>query len=288
MTKNELSKRKDYERFKLEWMLDHGYTLKDLIGELKKLTDSVYTDYVFYYDPSCAFDDFENCGFGGKLYPSYDEWLKNETNLNEEENVSDEQVFVNKDMLEIELDKDTKLITAKNKFPYDKQIDVYLKRGGDYIDVARVNLEELFYEGSKPVYDNSKISLSAISADDMGNWCENYNINVSNRFDRYEERIEPKHLDNSFSIDIGDGIHLVALLSSYPYDKEVGIYLEKNNVFQDIVRICPSYDIDNNENVIYTNSYISIKVYSDENNEDFQDDFMFDYENEFKELKEAV
>ena len=44
-----------YERFKLEWMLDHGYTLKNLIEELEKqreespdLTlDSTFRDWEF-------------------------------------------------------------------------------------------------------------------------------------------------------------------------------------------------------------------------------------------------
>ena len=59
-----------YERFKLEWMLDHGYTLKNLIEELETqreecpdLTlDSIFRDWEF------------NFGFGSEIWPSFWEY----------------------------------------------------------------------------------------------------------------------------------------------------------------------------------------------------------------------
>ena len=37
--KNDNSPAAVYERFKLEWMLAHGYTLQDLVAELEKLRE---------------------------------------------------------------------------------------------------------------------------------------------------------------------------------------------------------------------------------------------------------
>ena len=60
-----------YERFKLEWMLDHGYTLKNLIEELEKqreecqdLTlDSIFRDWEFGF------------GFGSEIWPCFWEYF---------------------------------------------------------------------------------------------------------------------------------------------------------------------------------------------------------------------
>lgn len=63
-----------YEKFKLEWMLDHGYTLKNLIDELEKqreecpdLTlDSIFRDWEF------------NFGFGSEIWPCFWEFYHSE------------------------------------------------------------------------------------------------------------------------------------------------------------------------------------------------------------------
>ena len=70
-----------YEKFTLEWMLDHGYTLKDLIDELEKqreecpdLTlDSIFRDWEF------------NFGFGSEIWPCFWEFYHSEYEFRKEE-----------------------------------------------------------------------------------------------------------------------------------------------------------------------------------------------------------
>ena len=70
-----------YERFKLEWMLDHGYTLKNLIEELEKqreecpdLTlDSTFRDWEFGF------------GFGSDIWPCFWEYYHSEYEPKKEE-----------------------------------------------------------------------------------------------------------------------------------------------------------------------------------------------------------
>ena len=64
--------RKAYERFRLQWMLDHGRTLPELIGELQKLRDEG--------DPEMSlqalFRDWEfGYGFGSEIWPCFEEFL---------------------------------------------------------------------------------------------------------------------------------------------------------------------------------------------------------------------
>lgn len=63
---------KEYEKFKLQWMLDHGHTLEELIHELEKLREEC--------DPSeslqSIFADWEyGYGFGSEIWPCYKEFL---------------------------------------------------------------------------------------------------------------------------------------------------------------------------------------------------------------------
>ena len=64
---------KEYERFKLRWMFDHGFTLKNLIQELDKLREesdpdesleSIFSDWEFGY------------GFGSEIWPCFQEYLE--------------------------------------------------------------------------------------------------------------------------------------------------------------------------------------------------------------------
>ena len=60
-----------YEIFKLQWMLDHGYTLSDLIHELQLLQNENQDDSI-----KTLFDDWEyGYGFGSEIWPCYEEWL---------------------------------------------------------------------------------------------------------------------------------------------------------------------------------------------------------------------
>lgn len=61
-----------YERFKLQWMLEHGYTLIDLIHELEMLRcesgpeislESIFQDWEFGY------------GFQSEIWPCFDEYM---------------------------------------------------------------------------------------------------------------------------------------------------------------------------------------------------------------------
>lgn len=62
---------KKYEIFKLQWMLDHGYTLSDLIHELQLLQNKSQDDSI-----KTLFDDWEyGYGFGSEIWPCYEEWL---------------------------------------------------------------------------------------------------------------------------------------------------------------------------------------------------------------------
>ena len=64
---------KEYERFKLRWMLDHGFTLKDLIQELDKLREESDPDESL----ESIFADWEfNCGFGSEIWPCFQEYLE--------------------------------------------------------------------------------------------------------------------------------------------------------------------------------------------------------------------
>lgn len=70
---DEKASHKKYERFKLQWMLDHGYTLKDLLSELEELRQES--------DPGTSlesiFDDWEfGYGFGSEIWPCFDEYME--------------------------------------------------------------------------------------------------------------------------------------------------------------------------------------------------------------------
>ena len=78
--------RERYELFKLQWMLSHGYTLKDLFTSLESYLDG---DLVDSYDLTTLLDMGEReCGFAGSsIYPCFEEWL-----VNEGQEVWDEEV----------------------------------------------------------------------------------------------------------------------------------------------------------------------------------------------------
>lgn len=62
-----------YEKYKLDWMLSHGYTLKDLVSELSY--------YIEESNEDCAtvFDVWESdYGFNGEIWVCYEEFLDNE------------------------------------------------------------------------------------------------------------------------------------------------------------------------------------------------------------------
>lgn len=63
-----------YEKYRLRWMIDHGYTLVDLIKEMDKMQEG-WPDAAM----SQMFDEWEFCyGFGSEIWVCYDEFMENE------------------------------------------------------------------------------------------------------------------------------------------------------------------------------------------------------------------
>lgn len=71
-------KYKKYEKFKLQWMLDHGYTLSDLVEHLDMMIHEDHAEETGIRTslPS-LFEDWEfGVGFtGGAVWPCFEEWL---------------------------------------------------------------------------------------------------------------------------------------------------------------------------------------------------------------------
>ena len=71
-TKERCSLVKRYDRFKLQWMIDHGHTLEELIYELGTFVEE--SDGAVSVKE--AFEEWElNIGFGSEIWPCFDEWL---------------------------------------------------------------------------------------------------------------------------------------------------------------------------------------------------------------------
>lgn len=69
-----------YERYQLQWMIEHGYSLEDLFSRMDEIVEESYhsTDRPL---PSWAYEDFEEIGFkGAEIWPCQDEWEDNDEN----------------------------------------------------------------------------------------------------------------------------------------------------------------------------------------------------------------
>lgn len=63
-----------YEKYKLQWMMDHGYTLTDLIKELDICQEECDDHTV-----SQLFDNWEfGYGFGSEIWVCYNEFMETE------------------------------------------------------------------------------------------------------------------------------------------------------------------------------------------------------------------
>ena len=73
-----MSRRKRaYEAYKLDWMIQHGYTLADLIKELKSCVEEVDEDE--FIDLNTIFEGWEyDYGFHSEIWACYDEFCENE------------------------------------------------------------------------------------------------------------------------------------------------------------------------------------------------------------------
>ena len=68
----------DYERYQLEWMIDHGYSIGDLLENLIEHYCANQEDMTI----GDAFDDwFDNVGFNGEIWACEDEWDDNENSV---------------------------------------------------------------------------------------------------------------------------------------------------------------------------------------------------------------
>lgn len=65
--------RAEYEKFKLQWMLDHGHTLESLVSSLAASLEDSEEPLVETYNTW-----EREVGFGGEIYPCFEEWLDNE------------------------------------------------------------------------------------------------------------------------------------------------------------------------------------------------------------------
>lgn len=72
---------KGYEKYQLEWMIEHGYSLEDLMDKIAEIINEELTigvnAHVFIDE---AFDILENeQGFNGEIWACEDEWKDNES-----------------------------------------------------------------------------------------------------------------------------------------------------------------------------------------------------------------
>ena len=91
---NYIKLKQEYETFKLKWMINHGYTLYDLMESLERYTrDEIER---FFQRKEKHFDELDinittifpkwelECGFNGSVYPCFEEWLENDRECEQE------------------------------------------------------------------------------------------------------------------------------------------------------------------------------------------------------------
>ena len=71
--------RQAYEQFRLQWMIDHGYSLEDLIRNLESMIEEDQNESGVRTSLLSLFQDWEfGIGFDGAIWPCYQEFLENE------------------------------------------------------------------------------------------------------------------------------------------------------------------------------------------------------------------
>ena len=78
-------------------------------------------------------------------------------------------------------------------------------------------------------------------------------------------------ITQKIDVDINERFKLVCELGVRPYEKELNVYVEDKVAcdYQDIARISPEYDLDDDCNVTYEEGMISLKIFADKDKEDF-------------------
>lgn len=77
-TENSLARdpKKAYEIFQLQWMLDHGYSIRDLIDQLEVMAEEDENKSGVRTDLQSLLQDWEyGFGFDGSIWPCYQEFL---------------------------------------------------------------------------------------------------------------------------------------------------------------------------------------------------------------------
>lgn len=68
-----------YEIFRLQWMIDHGFTIPDLILHLESMLEEDMDGADIRTNLLSLFADWEfGIGFHGAIWPCYQEFLENE------------------------------------------------------------------------------------------------------------------------------------------------------------------------------------------------------------------
>lgn len=83
-------------------------------------------------------------------------------------------------------------------------------------------------------------------------------------------------------VEVKDGVFLVVEQSLEPFNKEVGIYLKSNGTFQDIALVSPDYEVDENANVHYSDNELLVRIWGDENSDDYTKTANIPFREEFK------
>lgn len=136
---NKQSLKKEYENFKLQWMIDHGKTIEDLI----KITSSIEGDI------DEKLNNFElEIGFDGEIYPSFEEWCQNDRNTDLKQDIR------------IPLSDNLTLIASNNVTPFNKEINIYLENNQNFQDIVTVSPTYTIYPSTNNVhYDKDTISV---------------------------------------------------------------------------------------------------------------------------------
>lgn len=65
-------KTKAYHKYQLHWMMDRGYSIKDLMEEISKYQDN-FDDDIDVFDAFAAWE--QDVGFSGELWVCFDEFI---------------------------------------------------------------------------------------------------------------------------------------------------------------------------------------------------------------------
>lgn len=155
---NQETLEKKYEKFKLQWMIDHDKTIKDLI----RITSSIEGDF------NEKLNSFElEYGFDEEIYPSFEEWCQNDINTDSLQ------------VIKIPLSDKLSLIAKTNVSPFDKELNIYLDSDDCYQDIAIISPNYTIYPSTNTVhYDNDTISVKLFEDENDEDFTQDIDIPV--------------------------------------------------------------------------------------------------------------